>query len=236
MGSDVVTHRNEGITLRQAAVTAGLGYLVMPVSYAEFHIMPRLVIAGNIEQTVKNISDHGSLFVAAILCYLVTFLSDVVIGWALYYLMAPVNRALSLLTAVFRWVYTGLALVAVLNLVTVDRLVHSPQLSGAFGGADLNAQVALALNSFRSGWMIALLIFGIHLVLLGWLIFRSIYIPRILGILLTMDGVAWVVDSLQPFIYPQARLGFLYIVFMAELVLMIWLLARGWKIKEPVQA
>lgn len=51
--------RVEGLTLRQAALIAGFGYLLMPVSYAEFSIMPKLVIPGNIEQTVQNIVAHG---------------------------------------------------------------------------------------------------------------------------------------------------------------------------------
>ena len=48
-------------------------------------IYPKLVVPGNIEQTVQNISAHGGLFVAAMLCYLITFLKDVVIAWALYF-------------------------------------------------------------------------------------------------------------------------------------------------------
>ena len=86
-------NRDEGITLRQAALIAGFGYLLSPVSYAEFTIMPKLVIAGNIEQTVQNITAHRGMFLAAIFCYLITFLEDVVIAWALYYLLAPVNSS-----------------------------------------------------------------------------------------------------------------------------------------------
>jgi hypothetical protein len=58
----------EGMTLRQAALVAGFAYLFNPVSYAEFSIYPKLVISGNIEQTVQNIAAHGGLFVAALFC------------------------------------------------------------------------------------------------------------------------------------------------------------------------
>ncbi|HUK29760.1 MAG TPA: DUF4386 domain-containing protein [Candidatus Acidoferrum sp.] len=230
-------NRKEGLTLRKAALIAGFAYLLSPVTTAEYSIMPKLVIPGNIEQTVQNIGAHGGLFVAAIFCYLITFLEDVVIAWALYYLLAPVSRSASLLTAWFRLVYTAVVLYGWLNLVTVYRLVKTPEYSTSFGTQQLHAQVNLSLNSFRYDWSISLVIFGIHLVLLGWLIYRSGYIPRIIGILLVIDGLGWVIDSLQPYLYPNAKLGFIFITFFGEVVFMLWLLIRGWKIKEPaVQA
>jgi hypothetical protein len=195
--------------------------------------MPKLVIAGNIEQTVQNIVAHGGLFVAAILCYLVTFIEDVVIAWALYVLLAPVNRSLSLLTAWFRLVFAAIALFGWLNLVTVFRLLNTPEYLTSFGSVQLHAQVNLLLNSFRYDWSMSLVIFGIHLVLLGYLIYRSGYIPRIIGILLVIDGLGWVIDSFQPYLYPNTHLGFLFITFFGELVFMLWLLIRGWKIREP---
>jgi len=224
--------RSEGLTLRQAALIAGFGYLLSPVSYAEFTIYPKLVIAGNIELTAQNIVAHPGMFVAAIMCYLITFLEDVVIAWALYYLLAPVSKPLSLLTAWFRLIYTAVALCGWLNLVTAFRLLATPEYLTLFGSVQLHAQLKLLLSSFRYGWSISLVIFGIHLVLLGYLIYRSGYIPKILGILLVIDGLGWEIDSLQAYLYPNAHLGFIFITFFGELVFMLWLLIRGWKIQE----
>ncbi len=229
-------HDNEGLTLRQAALIAGFGYLLMPVAYAEFSIYPKMVIQGNVEQTVQNIVAHGGLFVAAILCYLITFLIDVVIAWALYVLLVPVNRAVSLLTAWFRLVYVVIGLFGVLNLMTVFRLLNTPDYLTVFGSSQLHAQVNLLLHSFRYDWSMSLLIFGIHLILLGFLIFRSGYIPWIIGILLVIDGLGWVIDNLQPYLYPNAHLGFIFVTFFGELIFMLWLLIRGWKIKQPNSA
>ena len=222
----------EGMTLRQAALVAGFGYLIMPVPYAELYVYPRLVIPGNIAQTVQNISAHGGLFLAAIFCYLITFISDVVIAWALYVLLAPVNRSVSLLTAWFRLMYTAIALFGLLNLVTVFRLLNTPDYLAVFGSGPLQAQVQLLLNSFRYDWSMGLVIFGIHLGLLGYLIYRSGYIPKIIGILLIIDGAGWMIYSLKPYLYPNAHLGYISITFIGELILMLWLLVRGWKIQE----
>lgn len=232
MGSIDLRSRVEGLTLRQAALIAGLGY-VMPVSYAEFSIWPRLVIPGHIEQTVANISAHPRLFAAAILCYLITYIEDVVIAWALYVLLAPVNRALSLLTAWFRLVYVAIVLFALLNLVTVYRVLTTPDYMTLFGSGPLQAQVQLLLRSFRYDSSMGLVIFGIHLALLGYLIFRSGYIPRIIGVLLLYDGLGWVAFGLQPYFYPSVSFGVFFKTSFVELLLPLWLLIRGWKIQEP---
>ncbi|HEY6766418.1 MAG TPA: DUF4386 domain-containing protein, partial [Candidatus Sulfotelmatobacter sp.] len=215
---------------------AGLAYLLNPVSFAEFSIYPKLVIRANIEQTVQNISAHQGLFLTAIFSYLISFIGDVVIAWALYFLLVPVNRAVSLLTAWFRLMYTAIAFTGMLNLVTVFRLLNEPDYLPAFGSAPLRAQVQLLLNSFRYDWSVGLVIFGIHLVLLGWLIYRSGYIPKILGILLVINGLGWVLDSIRPYLFPNAHLGFLFLTFLGELFFMLWLLIRGWKIQQPANA
>ncbi len=224
---------SEGLTLRQAALIAGFGYLLMPVTFAEFYINPKLLIPGNIEQTVQNIVAHGRLFTAAILCYLVTLILDVVISWALYILLTPVNRSVSLLTAWFRLEYTVIALFSLLNLTTVYRFLHTPDYLAAFGSGPLHAQVMLLLNSYRYDWSMSLIIFGIHLGLLGYLIYQSGYIPKMIGILLVIDGLGWVITPLKPYLYPNAHLGFFFPMNFAELILPLWLLIRGWKIQEP---
>jgi hypothetical protein len=224
--------RNEGMTLPQAALIVGFAYLLNPVTYAEY-VYPKLVIVGNIEQTARNISVHGGLFLSAVFCYLISFIGDVVLAWALYVLLAPVNRSLSLLTAWFQLVYAAVALFATLNLVAAFRLLNTPEYLTVFGTSQMHAQVLLLLNSFRYDWSMGLVLFGIHLVLLGYLICRSSYIPRIIGILLVIDGFGWITNCLSPYLFPNAHLGFIQITFFGELVFMLWLLIRGWKIKAP---
>jgi len=155
----------------------------------------------------------------------------VVLAWSLYVLLAPVNKAISLLAAWFQLVYAGIAIVAVVNLVAVYHLLGTPDYLTAFGSAQLHAQVLLLLHSFRYGWQIALVLFGIHLVLLGSLIIRSGYIPWILGILLVINGLGWILDSLGPYVLPKANLGFTFLTFFGEIFFMLWLLIRGWKIR-----
>jgi hypothetical protein len=222
----------EGLTLRQAAVIAGLGYLLNPVPYAEFSIYPRLVIPGHIDQTVANIVEHQGLFLTAIFCYLINFIGDIVIAWALYFLFIPVNRAVSLLAAVFRLVYAAVALVGMFNLVTVYRMLKAPQGTVLFAQPQLYAPVDLLLHSFRYIWSMSLIIFSIHLVLVGALILWSRYVPKLLGAILIIDALCLAATELKPYLWPSANIGFLFIGAFGELVFMLWLLVMGWRIKE----
>ena len=225
----------EGISLRQAALIAGFGILIMAIvtPFAEYLVYPKLVIPGNIEGTTQNISANMGLFVAGIFAYLITFILDLLVAWALYVLLIPVNRSISLLTAWFRLVYTAIGFFALSKLVTVFRILSAPDYLTVVGSDQLHAQVQLLLSSFRYEWTMGLVLFGIHLLLLGYLVYRSDYIPRILGVLLTIAGLGWVIYCLKPYLYPETDLGFIMITFFGELIFMLWLLIRGWKIQEP---
>jgi hypothetical protein len=233
VSSNTPANRYEGVTLRQAALVAGFAYLLNPVSYAEFSIYPKLVVASNADQTVQNISAHLGLFAAAILCYIISFIGDVVIAWALYILLAPVNRALSLLTAWFQLVYAAVALCSVFGLLDVYHLLATPYYLTLFGSSQLHAQVWLTLHSFHYEWSMSLIIFGIHLVLLGYLIYRSGYVPWILGIALFIAGMGWMIAGLGPYVLPNANLDFTFITAFGEVFFMLWLWIRGWKVQEP---
>lgn len=227
--------QDQGITLRQAALIAGFGVLIMAFAgpFAELFVYARLVIPGNIEQTTQNIAANKGLFLAGIFAYLTLFVCDVVVAWALYVLLIPVNRSLSLLAAWFRLVYAVIGLFGLVNLVTVFRMLRTPDYLTVFGSDQLHAQVRLLLNSFQYGWGMGLLLFGMSLGLLGYLVCRSDYIPRILGILLAIAGLGWEIDSLRPYLYPNVDLGFVMITSsVCELIFMLWLLLRGWKIQE----
>ncbi len=221
-----------GISLRQAAIVAGVTYLTNPVSYAEFSLYPRLVVTHDLEATVRNLHSHPGLFVAAIVCYLMNFLGDIVLAWALYHLLAPVNQALSLLAAWLQLVYAALGLCGVFQLVAVRNLLSSPDYLAAFGAAPLHAQILFLLRSFHNDFDFALVLFGLHLVLLGSLIARCWYIPRALGYVLIVNGLGYVVGTLGPYLWPSINFDFTFVTYFGELLFVLWLLIRGWAIPQ----
>jgi hypothetical protein len=221
-------------SLGTAALFAGLGLLIMVIAapFAEIYVLPKLVIPDNGMATAQNIVQNQALFRSAIFANLITFVCDLLVAWALYILLKPVHEHLSLLTALFRLVYTVIALVALLNLVTVSRSLNTFDTRTVTQPDQLYAQVMLSINTFRSNWYFGLIFFGIHLGLLGYLVIRSKYIPKILGGLLIVAGAGYLLTSLKPFLFPTIHLDFAAYTFYGELIFMLWLLIRGPKIKE----
>jgi hypothetical protein len=226
--------QDQGVSLRRAALLAGFGLLVMTLAApcAEYVVYSKLVVRGDIEATVQNLQADSGRLLAGIFAYLITFIMDLVVAWALYVLLIPVNRAVSLLTAWFRVVYTAIALFAMLKLVSVYRLVNPADHQLVLGPDQLPGQVNGLLDAFRHEWGFGLILFGIHLMLLVWLVYRSSYIPRVLGILLLISGAGWVVYELGPYLLPNANLDLIMITFFGELIFMLWLLFRSWKLQE----
>ncbi len=229
-----MTNSTNTTSLRRVALIAGIGLLIMVIAapFAELFVYPKLVVPDNAAETAKNIIANERLFVSGIFGYLITFICDLLVAWALYVLLKPVNENLSLLTAWFRLVYTVIALVALLNLVTVLQLLTTADYLAVFEPDQLYAQVRLSLGAFRNHWYFGLLFFGIHLGLLGYLVFESRYIPRILGVLLIIAGLGYLLTTLKPFLFPNINLDFAEFTFYGELVFMLWLLIKGSRIKE----
>ncbi len=233
--SNKMTDSTNKTLLRTAALIAGLAILTMAIAapFAELFVYPELVVPHNAAETAANIIANERLFVSGIFGYLITFVCDVVAAWALYVLLKPVNDHLSLLTGWFRLVYAVIAFVALLHLVTVLQLLTTADYLAVFDPDQLYAQVRLSLGAFRNSWSFGLLFFGIHLGLLGYLAFRSKYIPRLLGLLLIISGLGYLITTLGPFWFPNVNLHVARYTFFGELIFMLWLLIKGSRIKEP---
>src|SRR5580658_4751859 len=108
------------------AFVAGLGILFMATSpFAEFLVYQKLVVPGNAAETVKNITGNQALYISGMFAYLINFICDLLVAWALYVLLKPVNQHLSLLTAWFQLVYAVISLVALINLFTIFQLLNN---------------------------------------------------------------------------------------------------------------
>ena len=110
-------------------------------------------------------------------------------------------------------------------------------LSGAgylavFETDQLNALAVLFLNAFDDGFLIDLVFFGLHLLVLGYLIFKSGYLPRILGVLVIIAGFGYLLDSFAKFLFPNLGLEISLLTGWGELLLALWLLIKGVNIEQ----
>ena len=217
------------LPLGTAALVAGVGLLVMTVSapFAQLFVFPELLVPGDAAQTASNLTQNRGLFLAGILAWLLNYSADILVGWALFYFLAPAGRAVSMLAFAFCLVYTAVALGGVLNYVEAFRLLDLPENAVALGTDRLHAQVYVLLNAYQHDWGFALLVFGVVLLLRAFLVVRAEHVPSILGVLLAIAGFGYIVTTLGRYVAPGVNLEFLILTGLAEPVFMIWLLVKG---------
>jgi Domain of unknown function (DUF4386) len=201
-------------------------------------MLPRLVVPDDAAATAANILGNEPLFLMGFASTLVGVLLHIAWTLLLYELFKPVNRSVSLLAAFVMLVGCAFqALTSLLYLAPVRVLTGGSALS-AFSAEQLQALALVFLKLNALAFDIYLVFFGCRCVLTGYLIFRSTFLPRILGVLLVIDGLGW-----MTFLSPSLGRDLLPILFiaagLAELPLMLWLLVKGvnvrkWKEKAGV--
>jgi hypothetical protein len=226
---ELTTHTKEKkISIAKAALIAGIGLLLMAltVPFAEFYIFPKLIDA-DAAVTAKNIINNRLLFTVSIFLHFITLICDVVVAWALYIFLKPVSRQLSLLTAWFRLIYAAMYLIALFNLIKVLNLLEYKTESNLSEQARFYDTITFYIHSFHLEWSFGLIVFGLDLILLGYLVFKAAYVPKIFGILIIIAGVGYLINTVGLFLFPNINTGFLFITFFGELIFMSWLLIRG---------
>jgi hypothetical protein len=223
--------RTADISLRKAALIAGFGLLIMTIFYvfADFFIFQKLIVPGDATTTANNIMANDLLFRTGICCILIVLICDIVVAWSLYIFLKQVNKSLSLLTAWFRLMYAAVLGMAMLNFVVVLILLSGADYLAVFETSQLHAKVLLFLNAFYDIWALGLIVFGFHLVALGYLAFRSDYIPNILGIVLITAGLGYLIDYFSKILFTNINLEISMVVGWGELIFMFWLLYKGGK-------
>jgi hypothetical protein len=239
-----MTSRITELSTHMAARIAGVGYLLLFVLaiFANFVVREGLIDTADAATTFSNIADSEFLFRMGIAGFLAVFIIDVVIAWALYIVFKTASKQLSLLAGWFRIVYTVFLGVALIFFLVTLQLVSGAGYLAAFDQSQLDAQVMLLVNAFNYAWLIGLAGFGIHLMLLGYLMVASQVGPRILGLLLLIAGSAYVFDTFANVLvssYAEYETVFLLIVavpsVVGELAFTIWLLTRAGSARDLPQ-
>jgi hypothetical protein len=223
-------NRSIGSSRRRVALTAGIGLLLMAVlaPLAHFGVLQNLVVSGDAATTVRNIVADEGLFRLAIAALLVVTFLDIVVAWALYILMKPVHPTLAILVGWLRLAAPAVFAVALANLLDVANLLGSAE-SSTLQPDQLGAQVMASVASFGNGWDMSLAIFGLHLVGLGYLLFKSVDFPRFLGVLVVVAGAGYLADTFARILVPDFEFRISSITFVGEALLIFWLLWRAIK-------
>lgn len=234
--------RSNGVVRRaRLARVTGLLYLVLAVCgmFAPL-VLERLVVSGDPGATASNIVDSRWLFGGSLATWLVIIVADVAIAVTFLLLLEPVSRALSLLAAALRLVYAAVLAAVVLNLYDAFLLLTSAERGAGLDELQREQMAMASLNTFNTGFLLALVIFGAHLLALGILLYRSRYVPLAFGVLLVIAGGGYIADSLATLLM-NGHSGLTSAVLLmpavaGELGLTAWLLVKGVKVRPAAAA
>jgi hypothetical protein len=227
--------------VRSQARIAGFLYLIIIGAGAAGYAMhSRLVVWNDAATTASKILASEQLWRLSFAAMLVMLACDVAVAAIFYVLFKPVNRTLSLIACAFR-----LVLVAIIGVSLLGRylplLILKDPASVAFETEQRQAMGLLSIKMFERGFDVALVFFGFHCLAIGWLIYRSRFLPRFLGVLLLIAGLGYLFGTFGRLVVPALALPFdvQVLSYVAEMVLCLWLIVIGvnaerWKARARV--
>ena len=221
------------MNVQRYARVAGVLFLISLIAggLGEAYI-PSRIIAADAANTAANLKNYEFLFRLGFATFLTESLCDITLIMIMYFLLAPVNKRLSLLAALFG--LTGTVLFAAGELFYFAPLVLG---GGAylktFSVDQLNTFTLLSLKFYGYAGMIFTVYYGMAWIVRGYLMFSSSYFPKFLGILMAIGGAGFVARNFAMILAPAyASDIFLMMMFPGGLVLMAWLLIKGVNVPE----
>lgn len=203
---------------------------------AQVFVRDNLVDYQDSSVTARNILSSEYWYRIGFVSELMMLVCDIGVTTILYILLCDFNKNLSLLSTFFR-----LTSIIVLSTVALSHyaalfFLGSAKYLSVFSSDQLNAFALLSIKLHGSGYNISLLFFGIHLIILGYLIYKSNYFPKFIGVLLLIGGLCYNINSLTWFLFPS----FINMIYPAilipcsigELLFSLWLLVKGIKQKS----
>lgn len=219
---------------REARLTGALYLVIMAAAlYTEIAVRGALIVGGDAAATARNILGAEPLFRLGIVLDVVTYVCDVAVAALLFVLTKPAGMGLALTAAAFRLVYSAMAGVLCFLSFSALAVLHG----GGLGALTSDQQQAIAYSQLKLrdvGFVIALIFFAAHLLLLGALLIKSRYLPAWIGVLLVLAGAGYLINSLADLLAPTVSLGpwLLLPGLVGEGALTLWLLIVGLNAKK----
>lgn len=223
---------------KKEARVAGLLYLLasIPGVFSLLYIPSHFIVSGDAAATANKIAASELVFRIGIVSELTGFIGFIFVVRALYRLLCGVNKTHASLMVTLMLVSIPISLVNVLNEFAALALIRGPNFASIFTQPQREALAMLFLNLHFKGFEVAQIFWGLWLVPFGILVFKSGFLPRILGVLLTIACFGYLANSLVGFgVLPDAFSRFVGQLTICELPIVLWLLIMGAK-DQPLAA
>ena len=219
----------------------GLLYVVTSILgfFAMGYVPDKLIVGGNAAATASNIAASETLFRLGIASELVGQVGFIFVAFALYALLKGVNQRQATLMVTLIVIQVPIAFLNELNAIAALILVRGADFLSTSPQPEREALAMLFLRLHHYGFVIAGMFWGLWLFPLGSLVYRSRFLPRLLGGWLVLAGVAWVSWSFTGVLWPQYQdkvFTFSQPAVFGEIAFMLWLLIRGAKIPRTATA
>jgi hypothetical protein len=190
---------------------------------------------GTPQQVYQSIVTNLGSFRLGLVVALLTGLLFLLSAWGLYVLLRRVDKHLALLFLLLNAVGVAIQGASMLSLLSAMFLGSGGSGLQAFSAAQLQGLALVSLNVYKTGWVTAQLFFSTWLFPLGYLVYKSRLLPRLLGVLLMLDGIGVMIWFLQALLWPALRVityPGLAVSLVAEVGLALWLLVKGVKTSD----
>jgi hypothetical protein len=230
MSSEPSVSADQAHTIQRYARAAGVAMLLSIVFgfLGEAYIPGKFLVRGDAAATAATILAHPTLFRLGFASYFVEGVCDVALCLLFYVVLKPVNRNLALMSAFFGIVSMVTYAIAQSSFFAASLVIRDPAMAASFTADQRNALVLLCLRLSAMIATLFLAIYGTASMLRGWLIMRSGYLPKWLGILLLIGGAGFFLRTATYVLAPSfSSVAFLLPMALAGIPLMGWLLVRG---------
>lgn len=223
MATQQITNPN-----KTARIAGFLYLLLVPLGILGILYIPTtLVVSGDIAATINNIRANESLFRLGIVSAIAAQLVNIFVVLYLYKLLKPVNKGMAQLMVIFLLLGVPIAFLNELTHLAVLLLLNGADYLAVFTTEQVQGMVAFFLDLHQYGIFIAQVFWGLWLFPMGYLVYKSGYLPRIIGILLMIGCFGYLMDSFIFFFVPDFGITVSEFTFLGEVLLPLWLVIKG---------
>jgi hypothetical protein len=224
----MTTRTVETSPLVYARVAGFLYLLLLPLGiFGILYVPATLIVPGDAAATATKVMASEALFRFSIVTALLVQIVNIFVVLFLYKLLRPVNKDMALLMAVFILLGAPIAMLSELSHVAVLVLLSGTEALTVFTADQLQALAAFFLDLHKYGVGIASIFWGLWLFPMGYLVFKSGFLPRIIGILLMIGCFGYLIDFCVMVLLPNLEVTVSQFTFIGELLLPLWLLIKG---------
>lgn len=220
----------QGASIQTYARVAGVLFLLSIVGggIGEFYIPSRLIVSADAAATAKSIIAFNSLFRIGFAAYLVEAMCDIALSLLMYVLLKPVHKHVALLAAFFGLVSTAVFAGAELFYFAPTFILGGASSLRAFSPDQLNTLVLLSVRLYGYGAGVFMAFYGVATGIRGYLVYRSYYLPKFLGVLMMLAGAGFIAKNFTLVVAPAFSSDiFLLPMPLAAVSLTLWFLVKG---------